>query len=99
MFTQFFFHPFLGEIFTASQLFVIISALFLVSLSVKALKNTGLKKISYLIIAFALFAIQHIINYVNQIADNPIPDEVRYPLFAVIEVAIMAMFILAILKK
>ena len=96
---QFVFSHGIDEVFAVTQILIAICALFLLVLSVKAYKNTGLKKIVYLIVAFSLFATQHIINYVDQSVVDILPDDVRYVIFAIISLAIMGMFVLAILKK
>jgi hypothetical protein len=96
---QFDLTPIDSEVFAITQILVIVCALFLMGLSIRAWKNTGVRKIIYLIIAFSLFAVQHVINYVDQTEVDFISDELRYVVFAVIQVVIMGMFVLAILKK
>lgn len=97
--TTSFFSPLTSEVFIIAQVLVTICALFLLVLSFKAYQNTKLKKMIFIVIAFALFAIQHIINYVDQAVTDIMPDDIRYVLFAVITLAIMGMFFLAIVKK
>ncbi len=96
---QFIFSHGIDEIFAITQILIVVFALFLLGISVKAYKNTGLKKIIYLIIAFALFAFQHILNYVDQSVVDILPDDIRYVIFAIVTLSIMGMFFLAILKK
>jgi hypothetical protein len=96
---EFVFSPNTSLIFLITQILVTVAALFLVGLSVKAWKNTRLKKIIYLVIAFALFAVIHIFNYLDQAVVDVVSDDVRYVVFAIAEVAIMSMFVLAILRK
>ena len=97
--TEFVFEPVDSMTFVISQIAVVIVAIFLTSLSLKAWKNTHLKKMAYLIIAFSLFAITHVINYVDQSMINFMPDDVRYAMFAVTEIVIMLMFVFAVIKK
>ena len=96
---QFVFSHGIDEVFVVTQILIAAFALFLLGLSVKAYKNTGVRKIVYLIIAFALFAFQHILNYIDQSVVDILPDDVRYVIFAIVTLSIMGMFFLAILKK
>lgn len=96
---QFVFSHGIDQVFVVTQILIAAFALFLLGLSVKAYKNTGVRKIVYLIIAFALFAFQHILNYIDQSVVDILPDDVRYVIFAIVTLSIMGMFFLAILKK
>jgi hypothetical protein len=96
---EFVFSPLNSQVFVISQIIITVVALFLTGLAVKAWKNTRLKKMIFLIIAFALFAISHIIDYVDQSLVDLMPDDARYAMFAVVDIAIMMMFVFAILKK
>jgi len=96
---HFAFGPGSAEVFTIAQLTVLIFALFLMTLSISSYRKTGLKKIVYVIIAFALFATQHIINYIDGEVVDFLSDDMRHAIFAVISVVIMVMFFLAIIKK
>jgi hypothetical protein len=96
---EFVFTPINSQIFIISQIAIVIVALFLTGLAVKAWKNTRINKMIYLIIAFGLFAITHAINYVDESVVNVMPDDARYAMFAVTEIAIMLMFVVAIIKK
>lgn len=97
--TEIFTNSFTSHVFTVSQVLDIAVAFFLVLLSITAYRNSGLKKIWYAIAAFSLFAIQHVINYVDSGIVDIMPDDVRQALFSVITLAIMAMFFLAIVRK
>lgn len=97
--TEIFTTPFTFQVFTVSQVLDIATAFFLALLSVTAYRNSGLKKIRYAIVAFSLFAIQHVINYVDSSIIGIMPNDVRHALFSVITLAIMAMFFLAIVRK
>ena len=99
MTTEIFTTPFTFHVFTISQILDIALAFFLALLSVTAYRNSGLKKIRYAIVAFSLFAIQHIINYLDSGIIGFMPNDVRNALFSVITLAIMAMFFLAIVRK
>ena len=97
--TEFDFEPVTSQVFLVSQIIVIVVAFFMVGLAVKAWKNTGMKKMVFLIIAFGLFALIHIVNYTDQALVNFMPDDARYAMFAATEICIMMMFVLAVIKK
>ena len=97
--TEFVFSENTSLIFLITQILVTIVALFIVGLAVRAWKNTKLKKIIYVIIAFSLFAAIHIFNYLDQSIFDFVSDDIRYVIFAIAELVIMMMFVLAILKK
>ena len=86
-------------LFLISQLLVTIIALFLVALTVRAWKNTKLKKILYVSIAFALFAVIHIFAYIDMAVINLVSDDVRFLVSSMIQVAIMLLFVVAIMIK
>jgi len=96
---EFVFSPNTSIVFLISQIIVIIFALFLMGLAIKAWKNTRLNKIIYVVIAFALFAVIHTLNYVDQSVVSFVSDDIRHAIFAVIEIGIMMMFVVAIIKK
>ncbi len=89
----------ISQIFSITQIAVVIIALFLMSISIISFRNTSLKKILFAIVAFALFAIQHVINYIDAQQADILPDDVRYTIFSIITLAIMALFFLAVIKK
>ena len=93
------FEPLTSEIFLISQILVTIVALFLMGLAIKAWRNTKLNKIIYVIIAFSLFAVIHIFNYYDQAVTDIVSDDIRHAVIAGLEISIMAMFVLAILRK
>ena len=97
--TEFVFSPINSMTFIIGQIAIVIVAIFLTMLSLKAWKNTRIKKMIYLVIAFTLFAITHAINYVDQSLVNIIPDDARYAMFAVTDIAVMLMFVFAVIKK
>lgn len=88
-----------SEAFLIAQIMITICALFLLGVTIKAYKNTKLRKLIYVAVAFVLFAVQHILNYVDQAVADIMPDDVRYLSFALMTLSIMGMFFLAILKK
>lgn len=88
-----------SDVFIVSQILIVVIALVLMALSITAYRNTSLKKIIYAIIAFGLFASQHILNFIDGDVVDILPDDVRYALFSVITLSIMALFFLAIIKK
>ncbi len=88
-----------SEAFLIAQIIITICALFLLAITIKAYRNTRLQKLIYVAIAFVLFAAQHTLNYVDQAVVHFMPDDIRYLSFAIMTMAIMGMFFLAILKK
>ena|SRR3989442_10889750 len=91
--------PLTTEVFIVAQILIIIIALFLMMLAITAYRNTSLKKIVYAIIAFALFAFQHVINFISIEKVSFIPDDLRYAIFSVITLTIMVLFFLSIVRK
>jgi hypothetical protein len=96
---DFVFSPDTSTLFIISQFLTIIVSLFLVALAVRAWKNTKLKKIIYVALAFALFAVIHIVNYIDMAIIDLVADDVKYLIFAIIQIVIMLLFVVAILKK
>ncbi len=87
------------EIFTVTQLAVIILALVLMALSFTAYRNMRNRKILFAIIIFGLFAVQHVINYVDAQVVDIMPDDVRFALFSSITLAILLLFFVTIVRK
>ena len=76
---------------------IAIFSLLLLALSVTAFKKTGLKVTIYAIIIFALFAIQQILEYLEEIfitLDTPITDVISSSM----TLAILVLFFLAIVR-
>lgn len=93
------FGPGSSEIFTITQIAIIALSLVLMALSITAYRNTNIKKLSLAIVIFALFAIQHTVNYVDaQIADI-MPDDIRYAVFSSMTFAIVVLFFFTVVKK
>lgn len=88
-----------SEVFTVAQILIIAISLLLMALSITAYRNMNLKKILYAIAAFALFASQHIINYIDAGVVDILPDDIRYALFSVMTLGILVLFFLAVVKK
>ena len=99
MFTEFFFNKSLGAEFAITHLLIVAVTFFLAGLAFKAYRNMGTNKMIYLIIAFAIFGILHLLNYIDQAVVYFMSTEVRYAMSAVVELAAMLMFVLAILRK
>jgi hypothetical protein len=93
------FEPVNGQVFLFTQILVTVVALFLTGLAVRAWKNTKLKKIIYVSIAFSLFAVIHIFNYADQAILDFVSDDLRHVIIAILELSIMGLFVLAIIKK
>ncbi|HXX06330.1 MAG TPA: hypothetical protein VEJ68_05885 [Candidatus Bathyarchaeia archaeon] len=97
--TEFVFSPVTSIVFLVSQIAIVIVAVFLSAIAIRAYKITRLKNMIFVIIAFALFAVSHTISYLDQAVVDIMPDDARYAMFGVVEIGIMMMFVLAILKK
>jgi hypothetical protein len=95
----FVFSPESGEVFSISQIAIVIIALILMALSITAYRNTRLGRIKYAIAAFALFAVQQVINFIDAQVTDIMPDDIRFALFSVITLIIVVLFFFAIVKK
>jgi hypothetical protein len=96
---EFIFSKDTSVIFLISQILVTIIAFFLVGLSIRAWKNTKLKKIIYVAISFALFAVIHIFTYIDMAVFNLVSDDVRFLISSIFQIAIMLLFVVSIMIK
>ena len=97
--TEFVFSHITSMVFIVSQLLIVISAIVLLAITIRAYKMTRYRKMIYVIIAFSLFAVQHTINFVDQGLADIMSDDIVFAIAGVVQLAIMAMFFLAIVKK
>jgi hypothetical protein len=93
------FGPGFSEIFTVTQISIIVISILLMILSITIYRNKNLKRIAFAIAIFALFAIQHIINYVDAKVIDIMPDDMRYTIYSSMTLVIVVLFFLAIVKK
>jgi|SRR5579872_3848721 len=93
------FGPGFSEIFTVTQISIIVISILLMTLSITIYRNKNLKRIAFAIAIFALFAIQHIINFVDAKVIDIMPDDMRYAVFSSITLIIIGLFFLSIVKK
>lgn len=93
------FGPGFSEIFTVTQISIIVISILLMILSITIYRNKNLKRIAFAIAIFAIFAIQHIINYVDAKVIDIMPDDMRYALYSSMTLVIIVLFFLAIVKK
>jgi hypothetical protein len=93
------FGPGFSEIFTITQISIIVISILLMILSITIYRNKNLKRIAFAIAIFAIFAIQHIINYVDAMVVDIMPDDMRYALYSSMTLVIIILFFLAIVKK
>lgn len=93
------FGPGFSEVFTVTQLSVIAISILLMVLSITIYRNKNLKRIAFAITIFAIFAIQHIINYVDAKVVDIMPDDMRYAIYSSMTLVIIILFFLAIVKK
>ncbi len=97
--TEFVFSHITSMVFIVSQLLIVISAIVLLAITIRAYKMTRYRKMIYVIIAFSLFAVQHTINFVDQGLTDIMSDDIVFAIAGVVQLAIMAMFFLAIVRK
>lgn len=93
------FGPGFSEIFTVTQISIIVISILLMTISITIYRNKNLKRIVFAIAIFAIFAIQHIINYTDAMIVDIMPDDMRYTLYSSMTLAIIVLFFLAIVKK
>lgn len=93
------FGPGFSEIFTVTQISIIVISILLMILSITIYRNKNLKRIAFAIAIFAIFAIQHIINYVDAMVVDIMPDDMRYALYSSMTLVIIILFFLTIVKK
>lgn len=93
------FGPGFSEVFTVTQLSVIAISILLMVLSITIYRNKNLKRIAFAIAIFAIFAIQHIINYVDAKVVDIMPDDMRYAIYSSMTLVIIVLFFLTIVKK
>ena len=83
---------------SAIELGIITFSLVLFGLSINAYRTTGLKKLAYAAIAFALFAIQLFFEYIEEAYDFFTDDQTDIIVTST-TLAILILFFLAIVKK
>jgi len=93
------FGPGFSEIFTVTQISIIVISILLMILSITIYRNKNLKRIAFAIAIFSIFAIQHILNYVDAKLVDIMPDDMRYALYSSMTLVIIVLFFLAIVKK
>jgi len=82
----------------ALELGIIAFSLVLFAISIKAYRTTGLKKLAYAAIAFALFAIQLFFEYIEGAYDF-FEDEHTEIILTSTTLAILILFFLAVVRK
>ncbi|MGB9002381.1 MAG: hypothetical protein WCC52_01055 [Nitrosotalea sp.] len=93
------FGPVFSEIFTVTQISIIVISILLMILSITIYRNKKLKRIAFAIAIFAIFAVQHIINYIDAKVVDIMPDDMRYALYSSMTLVIIILFFLVIIKK
>jgi|SRR6185312_4869700 len=88
-----------SEIFTITQIAIIVVSITLMSVSITAYRNTGLKRLKYVISAFGLFAFVHFINLIDSLYVDIIPDDIRFAVVSSGILGILALLFLGIVKK
>ena len=82
----------------AIELGIIAFSLVLFGVSINAYRTTGLKKLAYAAVAFALFAIQLFFEYTEEIYDF-FEDTQTDIIISSITLAIVVLFFLAVVRK
>lgn len=95
----FHFGPGSSEIFTITQIAIIIVSITLMAISITALKNTNVKRLKYVISAFGLFAFINFINLIDADYIDLLPDDVRFALVSSGTLGILICLFLGIVKK
>jgi hypothetical protein len=93
------FGPGFSEVFTVTQISIIALSILLMALSITIYRNKNLKRVAFAIAIFALFAIQHIFNFIDAQVVDIIPDNMRYDIFSSITLVIIVLFFLSIVRK
>lgn len=88
-----------SEIFSISQISIIVISLVLMGISITAYRNTSLKKVMLAVIIFGLFALQHIVNYLDAQVADIMPDDIRFTFFSGITLAIILLFFFVVVRK
>lgn len=95
----FHFGPVSSEIFTITQIGIIVIATILMAVSITAFRNTSLKRLKYVIGAFGLFVFNHAINLIDAKYVDIIPDDIRFTLVSSGTFGILILLFLGIVKK
>ena len=82
----------------AIELGIIAFSIVLFALSISAYRTTGLKKLAYAAVAFALFAIQLFFEYIEESYDF-FEDEQTDIIVSSVTLGILILFFLAIVRK
>lgn len=88
-----------SEIFTITQIAIIVVSITLMAVSITAYRNTNLRRLKYVIGAFALFAFIHFINLIDAVYIDIIPDDIRFALVSSGILGILVLLFLGIVKK
>ena len=82
----------------AIELGIIAFSLVLFGVSINAYRTTGLKKLAYAAVAFALFAIQLFVEYADDVY-NFIDDQQTDIILSSVTLGILILFFIAIVRK
>lgn len=86
------------EISTIVELAIIGLSLGLFALSLSAYRNSGMKRILFAAGAFALFAIQLFLDYIEEVF-NLLDEDITDIILSLITLGILILFFLAIVKR
>lgn len=86
------------DIASVIELAIIASSLGLFALSLSAYRNSGMKRILFAAGAFALFAIQLFLDYIEEYF-NFLDEEVTDIILSLVTLGILVLFFMAIVKR
>ncbi|MDE1769524.1 MAG: hypothetical protein KGI28_03085 [Thaumarchaeota archaeon] len=95
----FLFGPGSGELFMFAQVAIITVSLLLMGITISAYSKTRIKRLKYIIAAFALFASHAVINLVDGIFTDIMPDDVRFTAVSLIILSIVILLFIGFVKK
>lgn len=95
----FLFGPGSGELYQIAQVAIITVALILMGVTITAYRNTGIKRLKYVIVAFALFAAEAAVNLIDVAITDIMPDDLRFALVATMLLSTLILLFIGFVKK
>lgn len=88
-----------GELYAFAQLSIIAVSLLLMGITISAYNKTRIRRLRYVIAAFALFASHAVINLVDGVFTDIMPDDLRFALVSLIILCIVILLFIGFVKK
>lgn len=95
----FLFGPGSGELFTLAQGAIILVSLTLMGITITAYRKSRIKRLKYVIAAFALFVVHALVNLIDGVFTDVIPDDLRFTLVSLIMLGIIILLFIGFVKK